>query len=212
MQGPYDFGWRLSGEPAVAPLQVFSSAQGVWLQFTANQDRPAIFGATPGSAPALLRQTDMAPYVFVPGAWSRLIFQAGARQAFATRLTPSVPAPATTLADRSEARTATTARFSVSRQDINMRRALTRWASAAGWTFESEHWVADSDVPISAQAALGHDFRDAVRHLLASTEMSDLPLQPCFYSNRVLRVIGYAQSCDPRRAAYTASATQEVAP
>jgi hypothetical protein len=36
----------------------------------------------------------------------------------------------------------------------------------------------------------------AVRHLLAATELSERPLQPCFYSNQVLRVVPYAQACD----------------
>ena len=30
-QGPFDFGWQLQGDRAVAPLQVFSGSGGVWL-------------------------------------------------------------------------------------------------------------------------------------------------------------------------------------
>jgi len=35
--------------------------------------------------------------------------------------------------------------------------------------------------------------------LLASTELGDRPLRPCFYSNKVVRVVPYAQVCDRTR-------------
>lgn len=44
----YDFGWRLSGDPAVAPLQVFDDGREIWLQFAPDQPVPAIFGVDPG--------------------------------------------------------------------------------------------------------------------------------------------------------------------
>ncbi|RZS86520.1 TcpQ domain-containing protein [Pigmentiphaga kullae] len=80
--------------------------------------------------------------------------------------------------------------------DRTMRQALRRWATAAGWTFEPEHWTVDVDIPLAGSANLGSDFKTAVRELLASTELSAHPLQPCFYSNRVLRVVPHAESCD----------------
>ncbi|WP_296560306.1 TcpQ domain-containing protein [Pigmentiphaga sp.] len=80
--------------------------------------------------------------------------------------------------------------------DRTMRQALRRWATAAGWTFEPEHWTVDVDIPLAGSASLGGDFKTAVRELLASTELSVHPLQPCFYSNRVLRVVPHAESCD----------------
>ena len=80
--------------------------------------------------------------------------------------------------------------------DRTMRQALRRWATAAGWTFEPEHWTVDVDIPLAGSASLGSDFKTAVRELLASTELSTHPLQPCFYSNRVLRVVPHAESCD----------------
>ena len=40
------------------------------------------------------------------------------------------------------------------------------------------------------------DFRFAVRSLLKTTELTDLQLQPCFYANNVLRVVGRAELCD----------------
>ena len=89
-------------------------------------------------------------------------------------------------------------RYSVSPADITMRQALERWARTAGWAFSAEHWDVDVDIPLVGEAGFDTDFRSAVRDLLAATEMSDRPLQPCFYSNHVLRVVPYAQPCDRR--------------
>lgn len=86
--------------------------------------------------------------------------------------------------------------YQVSPQDGNIRLVLARWATSSGWTFETEHWAVDVDIPIVGSAAFELEFDEAVQQLLASTELSDRPLQPCFYANKVLRVVPYAQSCD----------------
>lgn len=88
--------------------------------------------------------------------------------------------------------------FSVSPADVTMRQALERWAAAAGWMFSSEHWAVDVDIPLVGRASFETDFKSAVRELLAATEMGDRPLQPCFYSNHVLRIVPHAQACDRR--------------
>lgn len=80
--------------------------------------------------------------------------------------------------------------------DGNMRRVIERWARQAGWTFSAEHWTVDVDIPLNGAASFGADFLDAVRGLLSATEMTARPLQPCFYANRVLRVVAYTQPCD----------------
>lgn len=87
-------------------------------------------------------------------------------------------------------------RYQVSPQDATLRSALARWARQAGWTFQPEHWAIDADIPIVGTASFEADFKLAVRELVASTELSDRPAQPCFYSNQVLRVVPYAQPCD----------------
>ncbi|WP_397475432.1 TcpQ domain-containing protein [Pusillimonas sp.] len=87
-------------------------------------------------------------------------------------------------------------RYRVSPEDGNLRLALSRWARSAGWTFEAEHWAVDIDIPIAGTAVFELEFEEAVQQLLASTELSERPLQPCFYANKVLRVVSYAQSCD----------------
>lgn len=91
-------------------------------------------------------------------------------------------------------------RYAVSPADHTIRQALERWARTARWTFSAEHWAVDVDIPLVGEASFETDFKSAVRELLAATEMGDRPLQPCFYSNRVLRVVSYAQACDRRGA------------
>ena len=86
--------------------------------------------------------------------------------------------------------------YSISRADRTVREALARWAKDASWTFDAEHWTVPVDLPIVASASLGTDFRGAVRAMLDSTALSDMPLQPCFYSNQVLRIVPKAERCD----------------
>ncbi len=86
--------------------------------------------------------------------------------------------------------------YSVDPSDINLRLALMRWARAAGWTFAPEHWAVDVDIPLTASASFDADFKLSVQALVAATELADRPLQPCFYSNMVLRIVPYAQPCD----------------
>lgn len=110
----------------------------------------------------------------------------------------SVPVPGAGVA-ASVAETAgspPSASFSVERADGHMRRTLARWADQAGWIFQAEHWNVDVDIPIVGDAVFDPPFEQAVQSLLAATELSDRPLQPCFYSNKVVRVVAYAQACD----------------
>lgn len=86
--------------------------------------------------------------------------------------------------------------FAVNRADLHLRQALARWANLSGWRFDPEHWSVDVDVPVSAEASFSDDFVDSVQALISSTELSDRPLQPCFYANQVLRVIPMAEACD----------------
>jgi hypothetical protein len=88
------------------------------------------------------------------------------------------------------------AAFDASTADPTMRAVLTRWAKLAGWSFDAQHWTVDVDIPLAGTASFGADFKSAVRDLLASTELSTRPLQPCFYSNQVLRVIPLAEACN----------------
>ena len=94
--------------------------------------------------------------------------------------------------------------FDAALADQNMRKVLSRWARIAGWSFDAEHWTVDVDIPLAGAASFGSDFKGSVRALLASTELSGRPLQPCFYSNNVMRVVPLAEPCD-RTVAISAS-------
>lgn len=84
----------------------------------------------------------------------------------------------------------------VSSKDKTIREALKSWSKTANWTFEPEHWAVPVDIPITAGAPFSGDFKTAVRQLISTTELGDTPLQPCFYSNRVVRVVPINQVCD----------------
>jgi hypothetical protein len=77
-----------------------------------------------------------------------------------------------------------------------VRAALERWSKQAGWVFGPDLWVAPVDIPVATSADMGSDYRAAVRKLLDATSLTDVPLQPCFYSNSVLRVVSRSQLCD----------------
>jgi len=229
--GVYDFGWHLSGDRAVAPLQVFDDGHRTWLQFQVGQPLPALFGVRDGTE-RLLPYRRLDPYVQIEGVWQGLVLRGGALTARAqyqgenrrsvrvgeaaiagagasTQMAGSASAPeavqAMPLAPLSSpvaadavatSTTSTQSGFRATPADANIRRALARWATSAQWTFEPEHWTPDVDIPLAGSADFPPDFRQAVRQLLAATELSERPLQPCFYSNRVLRVVPLAQACD----------------
>ncbi|WP_310643192.1 TcpQ domain-containing protein [Limnohabitans sp.] len=87
------------------------------------------------------------------------------------------------------------AKFEVSPLDQNFRKVLMKWSKDSGWTFEPEHWAVARDIPVSGSDAVISDYKTAVRRLLKSTTLTDLPVQPCFYSNNVLRVIPASELC-----------------
>jgi len=91
--------------------------------------------------------------------------------------------------------TRTLPKFVVSRADENFRVVLQRWTKDAGWEFEPEHWGVARDIPVSGHAEFGSDFKAAVRAFLKSSEFADMPVHPCFYSNKVLRVVPRNEVC-----------------
>ncbi|SIT27744.1 TcpQ domain-containing protein [Achromobacter sp. MFA1 R4] len=239
----FRFDWQLSGDPAVAPLQVFDDGRETWLQFQPGQPLPAIFGVGADGEHALpyVRRD---PYVVVGGAWKGLAFRGGRLTARALRATSlaavsaqgpqtgaALPAPVATdpthprtdlaaaaalaaespaaaykdaavkdaavneAASRRAPDAAQASLFRAAPPDATLRAVLARWADAAGWTFQPQHWAVDVDIPLAATAEFSGDFKTAVRGLLGATELADRPLQPCFYGNRVLRVVPLAQSC-----------------
>ena len=237
--GKLDFGWKLSGDRAVAPLQVFSDTSRTWLQWLPGQILPIILGATEQGEQVLtyLRQ---GPYTILEGHWPALLFRSARLQARARRVDASLAAsgsmphplaqdplaPQHSLGSQQQlsSQHSTSAQqhssvqqqrslqhqpnspqqstqssrpfFTVSHTDLHLRQTLIRWAGLSGWRFEPEHWAVDVDIPLSASAKFSDDFVSSVQALLASTELSDRPLQPCFYSNQVLRIVPVAEPCD----------------
>lgn len=85
----------------------------------------------------------------------------------------------------------------VSPQDGTVRQALVRWAADASWTFGPDQWELNFDIPIQAPADFEADsFQEATQALSQAVAMSDSPIRPCFYGNRVLRMLPFTRSCN----------------
>ncbi len=222
--GPLDFAWKLSGDRLVAPLQVFSDASHTWLQWLPNQTLPAIFGVT-DAGEQLAAYDREGPYAKLEGRWTMLVFRGGTLQARARRVQASAAYHATPArlsnppsekignspSTQSNAQAMTPPKASVLAQPIahtsqpfyavtstdkNLRQTLARWSGLSGWRFQAEHWAVDVDIPLTATANFSDDFVGSVRALVEATELSERPLQPCFYANQVLRVVPINEACD----------------
>lgn len=85
--GQFDFNWQLSGAHEVAPLQVFSSEDQLWLQFAVGQNIPAIFAIENNrQIPLSYKRSD--PYIVIKGTWKELVFRGAALQAKAQYQAP----------------------------------------------------------------------------------------------------------------------------
>ena len=85
----------------------------------------------------------------------------------------------------------------ISPSDGTVRQALTRWAVAENWTFGAEQWELNFDLPIEAQAEFqAESFQQATQALSQAIAMTESPVRPCFYANRVLRMIPFTRSCN----------------
>jgi hypothetical protein len=99
------------------------------------------------------------------------------------------------VADKSNVTTAPVMEFLLKPPET-VRSALERWAAQADWIFGSQHYAVTVDFPVVATTEeIPADFKAAVRTLLDSTTLTDTPAQPCFYSNRVLRVVPRHELC-----------------
>lgn len=88
--------------------------------------------------------------------------------------------------------------WSVSPQDKTIRETLAKWAAKEGWTFNPigrQHWTVAEDFDVVASDTMYGSFIEAVQQLVGTTELTKTPLQPCFYSNRVVRVIYINEQC-----------------
>jgi hypothetical protein len=88
--------------------------------------------------------------------------------------------------------------WAVSPQDKTIRETLAKWAAKEGWTFNPigrQHWTVAEDFDVVASDTMYGSFVDVVQQLIGSTELTKTPLQPCFYSNHVVRVIYINEQC-----------------
>ncbi|VFR52673.1 putative lipoprotein [plant metagenome] len=214
----YDFNWRLSGERALAPQQVFHDGQDTWLQFAPGQAVPALFAQSAQGERALPYQS-RDPYVLVRGVWPALLMRGGSAVARAQYLgagqgggrapvgrveRDGLPAAGEAHAvpvelprvDASPAVAPSSVRYDASPAQGTMRAVLRDWSRQAGWTFEPEHWTVAVDIPLAGTASFSEGYEAAVSELLRATELGEQPLQPCFYANRVLRVVSLREACD----------------
>lgn len=86
----------------------------------------------------------------------------------------------------------------MSPEDKTIRETLAKWATSEGWTFNPigrQHWSVAEDFDVVASDTMYGSFIDVVQQLIASTELTKTPLQPCFYKNHVVRVIYINEQC-----------------
>lgn len=217
--GEPDFNWRLSGDRRIAPKQVFSDELRVWLQWPHRQSLPTIFGRIDDTWEVLNPQK-VGAYVLITGDWTALKFQGGAVKALAQKIgfehIPQQAIHSELHSNRSSATSITSQftqnstqlasinidvapkKFKAELSDKTIRQAVKRWAQQTNWHFENMHWAVNVDLPISAAAEFTDDFVTSVQQLLVTTEMTDKPVQPCFYTNQVVRIVPIAQVCDPQ--------------
>ncbi len=223
----FDFNWQLSGDREVAPLQVFSTPQKIWLQFAPDQPVPAIFAVDNQQQKVMSYQRNE-PYVVITGGWQQLLFKGASLEAKAvytpavlssvlatdpihieTVVTDSAPEintelyPIETVEINEPAFDFKQIPFHAEPDDKTLRQTLKRWAQREGWLFQDQHWELEVDLPIVSAATFSPSFNDSVEQLMRSTALSNRPLQACFYSNKVMRVIALAQSCDPNESPTT---------
>src|SRR5690606_2527930 len=72
----FRFDWHISGDPALAPLQVFDDGHQTWLQYPADQPLPAVFERTP-DGDRLLRPRRDQDYLILRGVPGRMVLRGG---------------------------------------------------------------------------------------------------------------------------------------
>ena len=141
--GKLDFGWRLSGDRSVAPLQIFSDATRIWLQWGSQQTLPALIGLDEHGERVLPYRLQ-GPYAVIDGRWTQLQFRAGSLLARARRVAePRAGGAVTTPPPQPSERTPVSLSvvYAVTPKDLHLRQALGRWASIADWRFQPDHRV-----------------------------------------------------------------------
>lgn len=168
------------------PVVLLASASNTSVSTTSAVATPAPFKPALGGA-AVMPVSGPPPVAVQAGGFTKTVVGANVA-AVATSAPVTVAAPKPYVAPIPS--------WVVSTKDHTIREALRSWSRVANWTFEPEHWAVPVDIPITAGASFNGDFKTAVRQLIGTTELGATPLQPCFYSNHVVRVVPINEMCD----------------
>lgn len=190
--GEPDFDWHLSGDRRVAPRQVFSDENRIWVQWHPHQAIPTIFAQGAGLTWHVVTAHEEGPYTIIDGRWAALRFQGARLQAHAHHRPGSE-----WLVEKPVAPTTRDRAFELRLTDRTIRQALNRWALEHDWYFDDAHWTLPVDMPVTAGATFSGDFPAAVEQLLQAVAPAGRPARPCFYANHVLRVIPKTAACEP---------------
>lgn len=88
----FNFDWQLSGDPQIAPLQVFDDGRRTWLQFAADQTPPAVFRRGE-EGDILLQVARDGAYLVLEGVWPHVLVRGGHLVAHVRRVPPTAPVP-----------------------------------------------------------------------------------------------------------------------
>jgi hypothetical protein len=78
--------------------------------------------------------------------------------------------------------------------DSTFQKLFGRWAMTAGWT---SRWDVPQDIPVIAEYTFEGSFTDAVFSVTDSTDGTDMPIHPCFYTNNLVRIVPVSVVCNP---------------
>lgn len=78
--------------------------------------------------------------------------------------------------------------------DGTFQKLFARWAATAGW---GTRWDVPQDIPVIAEYTFEGSFTDAVFSVTDSTDGTDMPVHPCFYTNKLVRVVPVSVVCNP---------------
>ena len=119
----------------------------------------------------------------------------------APAVTPASPSPAATASPSIPAASAPVVPhldikpvWRVELADSTFQRLFARWSTLAGWTLV---WDVPQDIPVIGQYSFSGSFTDAVLTVTDSTDGTDMPVHPCFYSNSLARIVPVSVVCNP---------------
>ena len=78
--------------------------------------------------------------------------------------------------------------------DSTFQKLFGRWATLAGWALV---WDVPQDIPVIGRYSFSGSFTDAVLTVTDSTDGTDMPVHPCFYSNNLVRIVPVSVVCNP---------------